>query len=173
MNNPILENIKKRRSVRKYSSKIISDELIDLVTEAGTYAPTGMNRQSPTIVVIKDKETRDIISKLNASIMGVDKDPYYGAPVVILVLADPSAHTYIEDGSCVLENMMLAATSLDLDSVWVHREKEMFVTDEGQKLLAKWGLPTSLVGVGSIALGYKEGEVPPSHPRKENYVIKI
>lgn len=173
MDNPILENIKKRRSIRKYTSQMVSDELIDLVTEAGTYAPTGMNRQSPTIVVIKDKDTRDLISKMNASIMGVDKDPYYGAPVVTLVLAVPTSHTYIEDGSCVLENMMLAATSLGLASVWVHREKEMFAGNEGKELLKKWGLSTSLVGVGSIALGYRDGEIPPLHKRKDNYVIKI
>ena len=173
MNNLVLENIKKRRSIRKYTSQMVSDELIDLVTEAGTFAPTGMNRQSPVIIVIKDKNTREYISKMNASIMGVDKDPYYGAPVVILVLADPSSHTYIEDGSCVLENMMLAATSLDLATVWVHREKEMFETDQGKELLKKWGLSTSLVGVGSIALGYRDGEIPPEHKRKDNYVIKI
>lgn len=172
MDNEVIKNIKTRRSIRTYLDKPVSDELIDKVTEAGTYAPSGMSRQSATIVVIKDKTTRDLISKMNAEVMKRDVDPYYGAPVIILVLADPSINTYIEDGSLVLENMMLAAHSLGLGSVWVHREKEMFDSTQGKLLLEKWGLNTSLRGVGSIALGYAKVDGV-AHPIKDNYVIKI
>ena len=172
MDNEVIKNIKTRRSIRAYLDKEVSDELIDKVTEAGTYAPSGMSRQSATIVVIKDKNTRDLISKMNAKVMGRDIDPYYGAPVIILVLADSNVNTWVEDGSLVLENMMLAANSLGLGTVWVHREKEMFDSEEGKELLAKWGLKTSLRGVGSIALGYPkvDGVL---HPIKPDYIVKI
>ncbi len=172
MDNEVIKNIKTRRSVRSFLDKPVSDELIDKVAEAGSYAPSGMNKQSSTIVVVKDKETRDLISKLNAEVMNRDTDPYYGAPVIILVLADPSVHTYVEDGSLVLENMMLAAHSLGLASVWVHREREIFDSNSGKELLKKWGLDSSLRGVGSIALGYAkmDGVL---HPRKSNYIYKI
>ena len=122
MTNEILNNIKTHRSIRSYKPDSVSEELLNAVLEAGTYAPTGGGHQSPTIIAITTKEYREEISKLNAKVMGSDNDPYYGAPVIILVLADGSASTFVEDGSCVLENMMLAAASLGLGSVWVHRE---------------------------------------------------
>ena len=109
MNGDFLEMIKTRRSTRSFKPDSIPEDLLDAVLEAGTYAPTGMNRQSPVIIAVSDKKYREKLSKLNAAIMGVDKDPYYGAPTVVLVLADPSANTFVEDGSCVLENLMLAA----------------------------------------------------------------
>lgn len=105
--------------------------------------------------------------------MGVDKDPYYGAPTVVLVLADPSANTFVEDGSCVLENLMLAAHACGLSSVWVHREREIFDSEEGKKLLREWNLPETLRGVGSIALGYPAAEPTARPPRKDGYIVKI
>ncbi len=170
MDNQVIENIKTRRSVRSFLDKIPDDELIDKITEAGTYAPTGMNKQSPTVIVIKDKETRKILSEMNAKVIGRTGDPYYGAPIIILVLADSSAHTYIEDGSLVLGTMMLAAHSLGLASCWIHREKEMFESKEGKALLAKWGLDKNLCGIGSLALGYPADKLPEAKPRKANYV---
>ena len=158
MNRDFLEMIKTRRSTRSFKPDSIPEDLLDAVLEAGTYAPTGMNRQSPVIIAVSDKKYREKLSKLNAAIMGVDKDPYYGAPTVVLVLADPSANTFVEDGSCVLENMMLAAHACDLGSVWVHREREIFDSEEGKKLLREWNLPETLRGVGSIALGYSAAE---------------
>ena len=98
--------------------------------EAGTYAPTGGGRQSPVIVAVKDAAYREEIARLNAEVMGKDIDPYYGAPIVIIVLADGKANTFVEDGSCVLENMMIAAHALGLGSVWVHREREIFRPQE-------------------------------------------
>lgn len=137
MNRDFLEMIKTRRSTRSFKPDSIPEDLLDAVLEAGTYAPTGMNRQSPVIIVVSDKKYREKLSKLNAAIMGVDKDPYYGAPTVVLVLADPSANTFVEDGSCVLENLMLAAHACDLGSVWVHREREIFDSEEGKKITAR------------------------------------
>ena len=149
MNRDFLEMIKTRRSTRSFKPDSVPEDLLDAVLEAGTYAPTGMNRQSPVIIAVSDKKYREKLSKLNAAIMGVDKDPYYGAPTVVLVLADPSANTFVEDGSCVLENLMLAAHACDLGSVWVHREREIFDSEEGKKLLREWNLPETLRGVGS------------------------
>ncbi len=173
MTNDFIELIKSRRAVRSYLKKPVPDELIEAVAEAGTYAPTGMGRQSPTIVAVKSEKYRSEIAKLNAAVMGRDGDPYYGAPVVLLVLADRDVSTAVEDGSCVLENMMLAAASLGLGSVWVHREREIFDSEEGKKLLAEWGLPENLRGIGSIALGYPACELPKAAKRKDNYVVCV
>ena len=173
MNRDFLEMIKTRRSTRGFKPDSIPEDLLDAVLEAGTYAPTGMNRQSPVIIAVSDKKYREKLSKLNAAIMGVDKDPYYGAPTVVLVLADPSASTFVEDGSCVLENMMLAAASLELGSVWVHREREIFDSENGKALLREWGLDETLRGVGSIALGYPASEPGEPAKRKDNYVVIV
>ena len=171
--NEVLNTIKTRRSVRSYKSDAVPTELIDAVLEAGTYAPTGGGRQSPTIIAITSKKYRKEIAELNAEVMGVDTDPYYGAPVVVLVLAEGTASTFVEDGSCVLENMMLAAASLGLGSVWVHREKEIFDRESGKSLLREWGLPETLRGVGSIALGYPAGAQDEAKKRKANYIVRV
>ena len=173
MSENILQNMKTRRSVRAYKQDPVPEELLDKVLEAGTYAPTGMGRQSPVIVAVKDKPTRDKLMKMNAAVMGTDNDPYYGAPVIVLVLADKAANTRVQDASCVLENMMLAAHALGLASVWVNREKEMFESAEGKALLQKWGLIAPLEGVGAIALGYPAASPAPAKPRKAGYIIKI
>ena len=173
MSESILQNILTRRSVRAYKQDPVPEELLDKVLEAGTYAPTGMGRQSPVIVAVKDKPTRDKLMKMNAAVMGTDNDPYYGAPVIVLVLADKAANTRVQDASCVLENMMLAAHALGLASVWVNREKEMFESAEGKALLQKWGLIAPLEGVGAIALGHPAAPPAPAKPRKDGYIIKI
>ena len=162
--------VKARRSIRGYNSDEIPADKLVRILEAGTYAPTGRGKQSPQIIAIKDKATRDKISALNAAIMGTDSDPYYSAPVIVLVLADGNANTFVEDGSCVLENLMLAAEAEGLGSVWVHREREIFDSEEGKALLRKWGLPETLRGVGSIALGYPAVEPREAAPRKADYI---
>ena len=115
--------------------------------KAGEYAPTGMGRQSPIILVLQNKEKIEKLSKLNAKIMGTDKDPFYGAPTVLIVLADKNIGTYKEDGSLVLGNLMNAAYSLGLGSCWIHRAKEEFETEEGKELLKEWNIPENYVGI--------------------------
>ena len=173
MTNEVLENIKSRRSVRAYQDRAIEPEKLDAVLEAGTYAPTGRGAQSPVIVTVTDPETRKQISALNAAVLGADSDPYYGAPAIVLVLADPGRNTFVEDGACVLDTMMLAAHSVGPASCWIHREREIFDSADGKALLKKWGLPEMLRGVGSIALGYAAGEYPKAAPRKDGYITKI
>ena len=167
-----LSLIKTRCSVRAYKSEPVPSKALDAVLEAGTYAPTGEGHQSPTIIAITNPKYRKEIAKLNAEVMGSNTDPYYGAPVVILVLADGSASTYIEDG-CVLENMMLAAHALGLGTVWVHREREIFDSESGKALLREWKLPETLRGVGAIALGYPAQEAGQPAARKQNYIVRI
>jgi len=173
MKTEFLDLLLTRRSVRAYKPDPVPTALLEEVLRAGTYAPTGGGRQSPVLVAVTDKAARDEISRLNAAVMGKDTDPYYGAPVLVLALADPASSTWVEDASCALENMMLAAHALGLGSVWVHREREIFDSEAGKALLRAWGLPETLRGVGSIALGYASGPAPAPAPRKDDYIVRV
>ena len=166
------EDLLTRRSVRKYSDRPVEDEKLDKVLTAGLYAPTGMNNQAPVMVAVRDKETRDKLSRMNAAVMGASGDPFYGAPCVIVVLSDPERMTWVEDGSLVLGNLMNAAHSLGLGSCWIHRAKECFDTPEGKALLRAWGVPENYRGVGNCILGYA-AEAPEAKPRKSGRIIKI
>lgn len=170
MENAVLKAIKERRSVKNYiSDRQVEDEKLTAVLEAGTYAASGMGRQSPVFVAVQNSEDREALRKMNAKIMGCDgTDPFYGAPTVIVVLADKNAHTHTEDGSLAIGNMMLAAESMGLSSCWIHRAKEEFETDEGKKLLKKWGLSENYVGIGHCILGYSDSH-PEAKPRKSDY----
>ena len=166
------EDLLTRRSVRKYSDRPVEDEKLDKVLTAGLYAPTGMNNQLPVLVAVRDKATRDELSRMNAAVMGTSGDPFYGAPCVIVVLSDPERMTWVEDGSLVLGNLMNAAHSLGLGSCWIHRAKECFDTPEGKELLRAWGVPENYRGVGNCILGYA-AEEPEAKPRKLGRIIKI
>lgn len=169
----VLEKIKTRRSVRKYKSDMIPQEALDKILEAGTYAATGMGAQSPIIIAVTNKEVRDKLSKLNASVMGTDSDPFYGAPVVLIVLADKSRGTYLYDGSLVMGNLMLAAHELGLGSCWIHRAKEEFESPEGKEILQSLGITGDYEGIGHCILGYADGPEPDAKPRKDSYVYYI
>lgn len=173
MTNDLLDLIKTRRSVRTYKADPVPADLLDAVLEAGTFAPTGGGHQSPVIVAVTDPGARERLRRLNAAVMGRDTDPYYGAPVIVVVLADGGRGTFVEDGSCVLENLMLAAHALGLASCWIHREREVFDSAEGKALLREWGLPETLRGVGAIALGYAAGPEGAAAPRKDGYIVRI
>ena len=167
--NETIKNLVERRSCRKYSSTQIKEDELNSVLKAGEYAPTGMGMQSPIIVVLQNKSIIDKLSKINAKIMGKDEDPFYGAPTVLVVLADKNIGTYIEDGSLVLGNLMNAAYSLGLGSCWIHRAKEEFETDEGKELLKEWNISENYVGIGHCILGYPE-EKSEAKPRKDGYI---
>lgn len=171
--NEVINNIINRRSIRKYKSEMISDDIIDKIMEAGTYAPSGMNRQPSIIIAIKDKEIIDKLSKLNAKILGQENiDPFYGAPVILIVLADKTYPSYIYDGSLVMQNLMLAAHSLNIGSCWIHRAKEEFETEEGKEILNMLGIKGDYEGIGHCILGYADEEKE-ILPRKENYIYKM
>ena len=173
MENNFLEIIRTRRSYRSYKPEQITDEQLNAVLEAGTYAPTSRGLQSPFIVAIQNDELKARLAQMNAEIMGVTTNPYYDAPTYVLVFVPADAPNGIQDASLVLENMMLAAHAQGLGSCWIHREREMFATAEGQALMKQWGLPEGLVGIGALALGYPDGEPSPAKPRKEGYARVI
>lgn len=166
------ETLLERRSVRKYKPEQITDAELDAVLKAGLYAPTAKNNQKPVMVAVRDKETRDLLSKLNADIWGIDSDPFYGAPCVVVVLADPDIPTWIDDGSLVLGNMLNAAHALGLGSCWIHRARQTFDLPEGKALLEKWGLPERYRGIGNCILGYAD-EVPTPKERLAGRIIKV
>ena len=171
--NEVIKCLTERRSVRKYKSEQIKDEQLEQILKAGEYAPTGMGMQSPIMVVVQDKATIDKLSKMNAKVMGNNGDPFYGAPTVIVVLADADRMTYLEDGSLVMGNLLNAAYAVGVDSCWIHRAKEMFENEEGRELLAQWGIKGNYVGIGNCILGYRDGELPAAKPRKENYIYRV
>lgn len=169
-----LQDLKTRRSCRAYKPEQIKAEELDAILEAGTYAPTGMGKQSPVIVAVQDPATRDLLSKMNADVMGSDIDPFYGAPTVLIVLADRSARTYQADGNMVIGNLLNAAHAVGVDSCYIYRAKEMFESAQGQKLLKKWGITGDYEGIGNVILGYglPEGRKEAA-PRKEGYVVRV
>ena len=173
MEKNFLEIIRTRRSYRSYKPEQITDEKLNAVLEAGTYAPTSRGLQSPFIVAIQNEELKARLAKMNAEIMGVTTNPYYDAPTYVLVFVPSDAPNGIQDASLVMENMMLAAHAQGLGSCWIHREREMFATEEGKELMQQWGLPEGLVGIAALALGYPNGEPSPAKPRKEGYTRVI
>ena len=172
--NEAINVLKGRRSIRKYKKDQINEDQLNQILEAATYAPTGMGKQSPIMVVVQDEETIKELSKMNAEVTGTNSDPFYGAPTVVVVLADRGSRpTYIEDGSLVMGNLMNAAYAVGVDSCWVHRAKEVFESERGKELLKKWGVEGDYVGIGHCILGYRDCEYPKAKPRKENYIVRV
>ena len=168
-----LTTLKTRRSCRAYKPDHVEEDKLNAILEAGTYAATGMGKQSPIILVIKDQAIRDQLAKLNAAAMGMDIDPFYGAPELLVVLANKAMPTYIYDGSLVMGNMMNAAADLGVASCWIHRAKEEFESKEGKAILKKLGIEGDYEGIGNLILGYASKPAANAAPRKENYVYCI
>ena len=166
-------NLVTRRSIRKFKSDMVPKDVIEKIIEAGTYAATGMNRQSPIIIAVTNKELRDRLSAQNAKIMGANMDPFYNAPVVLIVLADKNIPTYLYDGSLVMGNLMQAAHAYGISSCWIHRAKEEFESAEGKEILKSLGIEGNYEGIGHCVLGYADCDQPTASPRKENYVYWI
>ena len=171
--NETMKTILSRKSTKKYLPTPVEPELIEQIVQAGVYAPTGMGKQSPIILAVTNKEVRDQLSRINAGVMGRDTDPFYGAPAVLVVLARKDVPTHVYDGSCVIENMLIAAHSLGLGACWIHRAKEEFESEEGKALLKSWGIEGEYEGIGNVILGYPDGPAHPDVPRKEGYVYYV
>lgn len=178
--NQTIQDIISRRSVKKYTDKMVPMELIEQIVKAGTYAPSGMNMQSAKIIAVTNKELRDRLSKINLDIVigkslkttSGHSDPFYGAPVVLVVLARKDVGTNVYDGALVMENLMIAANSLGLGSCWIHRAKETFETEEGKQILKELGIEDEYVGIGNCILGYAAPDaLKPQAPRKEDFVV--
>lgn len=182
MTNQTLADIRSRRSVKKYTNQPVPMELVEAVVEAGMYAPSGMNRQSAIILAVTNRELRDRLSRMNLDIVlgrqlqttSGHSDPFYGAPVVLVVLARKDSATRVYDGSIVMENMLIAAHSLGLGSCWIHRAKEVFETEEGKQLLCDLGITDEYEGIGNCILGYAAPDaLKPQAPRKPDYVTWV
>ena len=173
--NETLKVLETRRSCRNFKPDMIKDEELKAIVRAGTYAATGMGKQSPIIIAVTDKKLRDEISEENRKIggWGGDFDPFYGAPVILIVLANKDVRTYLYDGSLVMGNLMNAAESLGVASIWIHRAKEEFESDFGKNLLKKLGIEGEYEGIGHCALGYAAEPAKEAAPRKENYVYYV
>lgn len=170
--NAMTDILKNRRSIRKFKPEMLERTDMEQVIEAGLYAANGMGKQSPIIVVVTNKELRDRLAEMNQRIGGWEEgfDPFYGAPVVLIVLADKNVPTYIYDGSLVMGNMMNAAYALGLGSIWVHRAKQEFETEEGKAILNSLGIEGDYEGIGHCCLGYIDGEEPEAKERKAGRV---
>lgn len=162
-----------RRSIKNYTDKPVPKEIIDAVIQAGLYAPNGMGKQSSIIIAVTDKAMRDRLSDLNRRFFVKDIDPYYGAPVVLIVLADKSVPTYLYDGSLTMGNMLLAAHAMGVGGCWIHRAKQMFESEEGKALLKDLGIEGDYEGIGNCVLGYPAEDPKPAAERKPNRVYYI
>lgn len=171
----VMKVIKERRSIRKFKPDMVSKEAIDEIIEAGLYAASGMGKQASIVIAVTDKAMRDKLSDMNRRIGGWDEgfDPFYGGPVVLIVLADKSVRTCVYDGSLTLGNMMLAAHNLGVGSIWIHRAKEEFELEEGKAILKELGIEGDYEGIGHLVIGYADCENPDAHPRKDNRVYYI
>ena len=170
-----LKVLETRRSCRAYKPELIEEEKLQAIIKAGTYAATGMGRQSPIIIAVTNKEMRDKLSAMNAKIMGQPEgfDPFYGAPELLIVLANKQMPTYLYDGTLVMGNLMNAAADLGVDSCWIHRAKEEFASEEGKDILKSLGIDCDYEGIGHLILGYASAPLKEAAPRKEDYVYYI
>lgn len=170
-----LVTLQTRRSCRAYKPELIENEKLEAIMKAGTYAATGMGKQSPIIISVTNKEMRDKLSYLNAGVMGKagEMDPFYGAPQLLIVLANREVPTYVYDGSLVMGNLMNAAADLGVDSCWIHRAKEVFDSEDGKAILKELGIEGNYEGIGHLVLGYASEPLKEAAPRKENYIYYI
>ncbi len=171
--NEIIKAMKERRSIRRFKPDMPDKAALDQIIEAGLYAASGMGRQGAIIVAVTNKEMRDRLARDNAAIMGREGDPFYGAPAILIVLADKRVPTSIYDGSLVMGNLMLAAHALGLGSIWIHRAKQEFETPEYKKLLSDLGVEGEWEGVGHCAIGYADMPLPAPAPRRDGRVYWI
>ena len=173
--NAVLENMKTRRSIRKFKPDMVPPEILDQIMEAGLYAASGMGRQAAIMIQVTNKEMRDKIAQMNQEIGGWKEgfDPFYGAPAMIIVLAPKEVPTRVYDGSLVMGNLMLAAHELGVGSCWIHRAKEEFETEWGKEFLKSLGIEGEYEGIGHCALGYVDGEYPQAAERKEHRIFAV
>lgn len=173
--NEIIKAMKERRSIRKFKPDMPPRVDIEQIIEAGLYAANGMGKQAAIIVAVTNKAVRDRIAEANRQIGNWQEgfDPFYGAPVILIVLADKNWANRVYDGSLVMGNLMLAAHSLGLGSIWIHRAKEEFEQDEWKKLLSDIGVSGEWEGIGHCAVGYFEGDLPKAAKRKDGRVYWV
>ena len=173
--NDVIKAMEERRSIRKFKAEQPKKADLELVVEAGLFAASAMGRQATKMVVVTDRKLRDRISGMNRKVGGWDAgfDPFYGAPAMIIVLAEKDWGNRVYDGSLVMGNLMLAAHSLGLGSIWIHRAREEFESDEGKEILRALGIEGEWEGIGHCAIGYVDGDQPEAAPRAANRIFFV
>ena len=172
--NTVIQAMLDRRSCRSFTAEQVREDDLQQILLAGTYAASGRNLQAAKIIVVQDKAVIEQLRAMNAAIMGdPGLDPFYGAPTVCIVVADTEVRTWQEDGSLVIGNMMLAASTLGVGSCWIHRAQQEFDSPEGKALLKAWGIPEHYRGIGHCILGYPAAELPEARPRKDDYIYRV
>lgn len=166
-----INNILNRTSTRCFLDKDVEEEKLNLVLQAGVSAPTAINKQSPIIICIKNDNLVERIREEGRKVRN-GKDPFYGAKIFILVCADTLTVEPVKDGSCVLENMFIAAESLQLGTCWINCMKDIFKTDTGKIIQRELNITDNYLAIGTCIIGYPtESNQPKSH--KKDYVRKF
>lgn len=172
--NDVLRAIQERRSIRKFLPDKLENDEMESILQAGAWAASGKGLQTAVMVVVDNPEDVETLRKANAEIWGrPDVDPFYGAPNIVVVLGDGDEPNWLQDGSLVMGNLMLAAYSVGAGSCWINRAMEYFDRPDGKAMLEKWNLPAKYRGVAICALGYPMGDLPKAKARKQNYIIHV
>lgn len=173
--NEIVKAMVERRSIRRFKPDMPKREDLEQIIEAGLYAANGMGKQAAITLAVTNPEMRNRISADNCRIGGWQDgfDPFYGAPVIFIVLAKKDWPNRVYDGTLMMGNMMLAAHALGLGSIWIHRAKEEFERSDYKKLLADLGIEGEWEGIGHCAVGYREGELPKPAQRNSGRVFWV
>lgn len=171
--NGTIHTILNRRSIRSYKKEQISNDELETILLAGSAAPSGMNGQSAYAYVIQSEEFMSELVKSVEKATGIGRNPFYDAPTVIIVFADSSKFSPVEDGTLAIENMMLAAYSLGIGSCWIYAVKQFFATEEGRTFKKKLGVPDNQMIIGSVALGYPDGKHPALKTREHKFYKKF
>ena len=172
--NEVIRAMLERRSIRKFKPEVPKKEDLEQIIEAGLYAANGMGRQAAIVVAVTNREIIEKLSKVNAEIWGKEGiDPFYGAPAILIVLAEKDWRNAAYDGSLVMGNLMLAAHSLGLGSIWINRAKQEFEMEEWKAWLKSIGVEGEWEGIGHCAVGYIDGDAPKAAPRKTNRVYWV
>ena len=152
----MLKEIKERRSCRSFDSKMPNEESINEVINAGLYAASARGTQYGIVIAITNKEVREKLVKLNAKVMEkADFDPFYGAPVILLV-AVKKWNNSVYDGSCMIENMMIEANELNLGSCYINQLHWLDENPDVREYLLKLGLKEDETICASMAIGFPD-----------------
>ena len=187
MTSALLDIMRRRRSIRKYTTRQISRENLDTIIDAGLHAPNAGGGQRSMLLALHNPVLVEQVGRLNASCMRRDnlagghvsadqpsliddptiKSGFYGAPTVVCVFGQRNFLYSVADAFCIAENMVLMATALGISSCVVARGEETFTHPDGQRLLARWSIPDNMIARCFVTLGYCDGSYPAPKPRRD------
>lgn len=172
--NDTLDTIFTRRSIRSFKEEKISNKDLELILKAGTFAPSALNMQKGKIVVVENPKIIQQLREIGTSIFPKHIDPFYGAPHIILVLVKKDSFCPIQDGSVIMENMMLACRSLNIGSCWINCLSDILKNEKATNIKKQIDEHDEYIGVAAMAFGYpKDNKWPEAKPRKNDYIMYI